>query len=114
MLTVEIPIPTPSLNRLHRMHWGQRSRLRDQYETLFRIATSPTHRALKGEHRSVRIERHAPRFLDHDNFVGGCKALVDAMQRARLIWDDSPDYLTVDYIQTKAPAKRSKTVVVIE
>lgn len=115
MLAIEIPMPSPSLNRLQRMHWAQRSNLRDQYETLLRLASSPRHRCFRRELRKVRIERHAVRFLDHDNFVGGCKPLVDALTRARLIWDDSPDCVEVSYVQIKkAKGELSRTLITID
>ena len=101
ILVVEIPLPTLSLNKLQRMHWAERAKLRDQYEQLFRMASSPLHRCLRREFRAVKIERHAVRLMDHDNFVGGCKPLVDALVRTHLIWDDSPEYVEVNYVQVK-------------
>lgn len=113
MLLIEIPMPTPSLNRLQRMHFHARKRLRDQYERICRARASSLHRARPGEHKCIRIERHAARELDHDNFVGGCKPLVDALNRAGLIWDDNPKHLRVEYRQVKATGKTARTLIVL-
>lgn len=113
MLVIEIPLPTPSLNKLQRMHWAQRKRLRDQYERIIRSCRRSSDRVKRQQFRCVKIERHSARRLDHDNFVGGCKPLVDALVRAAVIWDDSPEYLEANYIQCKATAKTAKTVVTV-
>ena len=111
MFVIEFSEPTLSLNKLQRLHWAARKRVRDSYEQWFRWHARPEHRAKRSQFRHVTIERHGSKQLDHDNFVGGCKPLVDALIRARLIWDDSPDFLTVDYIQCKAKRSKTKTVV---
>jgi len=113
MLRIEIPIPTPSLNTLLRMHPHAKKRLRDQYTTILRAAATSIHKAKPGQFRRVWIERRGKRLLDHDNFVGGCKLLVDALGRADLIWSDSPRYLTVKYTQATTSAKRACTLVVV-
>lgn len=95
------------------MHFHARKRLRDQYERLFRIHATSVTRARPHQHRLVQIERYSARELDHDNFVGGCKPLVDALSRAGLIWDDSQKYVTVEYGQRKATARTARTVVAV-
>lgn len=113
MITIEIPLPTPSLNKLQRMHFHARKRLRDSYERIFRARTTSLTRALPSQFRRVKIVRYGPRQLDHDNLVGGCKPVLDALKRAGLIWDDSPAFLAVDYRQLKAAPKQARTVVSI-
>lgn len=49
----------------------------------------------------LRIDRHACRLLDADNFAGGCKALIDALRTAQLIPDDDPESLEVTFAQTR-------------
>ena len=34
------------------------------------------------------------RKLDHDNLVGGCKQLIDALCDEGFVWDDCTNYLT--------------------
>ncbi len=111
MLTIEFPLPTPSLNQWQRMHFHAKKRLRDRYTTLFRVYATQITKAKPREFKRVRIVRHGVRMLDHDNMVGGCKPLMDALERAELIYSDAPQYVAVSYEQQKASATRTKTVV---
>lgn len=113
MLVVEIPMPTPSLNVYKRMHYHAQRRLRDQYTTLLRAHTTRLNRAKPHEFRRVTICRHGARLLDIDNLIGGAKPLVDALRRAGLLWNDSPEYCAIKYEQVKVGAKRSKVVVTV-
>lgn len=60
----------------------------------------------------ITIERHSPRILDDDNFIGGCKQFRDAI--AELLCkkgDSTSDGLEFEYLQVKSKVK--KTVVKI-
>lgn len=60
----------------------------------------------------ITIERHGPRILDDDNFIGGCKQLRDVI--AELLGkkgDSTSDGLEFEYLQVKSKVK--KTVVKI-
>lgn len=113
MLQIDFPLPSPSLNQWQRMHFHAKKRLRDRYEMVFRMHANSMTRAKPRQFRHVSIIRHGARELDHDNLVGGCKPILDALERAGLIYSDSPQYLRVDYGQRKASAKRVRTVVTI-
>ena len=113
MLKIEIPMPTPSLNRLQRMHFHARTRLRNQYEQVIRLQMNQLNAAKSHQFRRVTIQRYGARLLDHDNFVGGCKPLLDALTRAGLLWDDSPGYLRVTYAQVSGAGKNYRTVLTI-
>ena len=113
MLRIEFPMPTPSLNQLQRMHWHAKKSLRDRYTRLFRTYATIATRARPRQFRHVSIVRHGVRVLDFDNLVGGCKPLLDALERAELIYSDAPQYLRVEYSQHKSTAKRVRTVVTI-
>lgn len=113
MLRIEIPMPTPSLNVLQRMHRQAIKRMRDQYTTIFRARATSLTRARPGQFRKVWIERRGKRLLDYDNLVGGCKPLVDALERSGLIWRDSARYVEIKYSQSQASAKRACTLVVV-
>lgn len=52
------------------------------------------------EKRYVRIERHCVKRYDQDNFIGGCKGLVDALVALNLLKDDTPEWVEVEYVQT--------------
>lgn len=48
--------------------------------------------------RTYRSLRHK---LDHDNFVGGCKSLVDSLIRHKVILGDESHRVVVVYAQEK-------------
>jgi hypothetical protein len=74
---------------------------------------SPPRRKAKGSHRfEVRIERHASRLLDADNFAGGCKPLIDQLRYHGLISDDDPASLEVTYSQHRSKETGIKGMVV--
>jgi Holliday junction resolvase RusA-like endonuclease len=56
--------------------------------------------------RIVRRYRSARYELDHDNLVGGCKPLVDALVKVGLIADDRPGLVTVTYEQERGAGCR--------
>jgi len=54
------------------------------------------------------------RELDFDNFVGGCKQLVDALTHEGFIWDDDMKHLGIPkFIQRKASKGESPCVSII-
>lgn len=114
MLVIEIPQPTPSLNYLRKLHFCEYKRLRDQFTTIFRTSATEETRCKPNQLRRITISRFAPRRLDHDNFVGGCKPLVDALNLAGLIWNDDPNSVDIDYRQIKCKTKDAKTMINID
>ena len=54
---------------------------------------------------SVVIARHygkGRRKYDHDNMVGGCKPIIDLLVRQGYLYNDTPEYVEVEYIQVKS------------
>ncbi len=127
MIALELPKAPPSLNAWQRMHWAKRRQVAVSLEGFVALEcgerlkmpmvwyVSPTRRRLQGRlrksgmpdgHRFVRITRRGPRTLDHDNLVGGCKPLVDALVKVGLIENDTPDLVTVEYQQERGTGCR--------
>ena len=69
-------------------------------------------RSLARNFKKVKIQSNRTRLLDVDNFVGGCKPIVDALKEYGLIEDDSPDKVKVEYEQKKTNG--NFTVIVLE
>lgn len=111
MFRTEIPMATPSLNKVKRMHFHAYRKLREQYENILRSRMTDIDVAYGL--RRVDIIRFGSRELDHDNLVGGCKPLVDALKRCGLIVDDSPRHVRINYEQRKSPRKEARTVVTV-
>lgn len=53
----------------------------------------------------VRITRYSCRPLDCDNYAGGCKPLIDQLRYAKLIRDDNPESVQIEFIQVKVSRK---------
>jgi Holliday junction resolvase RusA-like endonuclease len=109
-----------SRNKLDSMHWAQRGKHAKMLKDLVRLELCrlqwPAGFTATGK-RLVTIMGYRGRKLDADNFVGGCKALVDALTRHRLIVDDSSKWVRVEYHQKKlseSPLGRPLTVVTVE
>lgn len=76
------------------------------------IALEETLQNFAGRNLCVTIERHSPRLLDDDNFIGGCKQLRDAIAEVLGRKGDSEaDGLKFEYLQVKGTIK--KTVIKI-
>lgn len=130
MIVLEIPTAPPSRNQLDKMHWAARARLATVFKrevaqfspSMMRAVVLETRgkygrakslgfvlkNRAKG-HRFVRIVRRyrSARYeLDHDNLVGGCKPLVDALVKVGLIEDDTPGLVTVTYEQERGTGCR--------
>jgi hypothetical protein len=60
-----------------------------------------------------RITRCATRLLDADNFAGGCKPLVDQLRYAKLIPDDDPESIELQFAQMKTSREAIRTEIEI-
>ena len=91
-LRFEIPEATPSNNVVMRMHHRQRTKEHERWTWMVSHSIGmvrPNHKTCK-----VEINRHSPRMLDWDNMGGGCKFLLDAMVKNKIIEDDNPNCIT--------------------
>ena len=99
-----IPTATPSLNVWQRMHWGARKRLKAVFFEHCHAARVTSGADINTDQPvKVTITRYSgkrgrPVALDDDNLRGGCKGLVDGIVKAGLAVDDSPDWMTVEYV----------------
>ena len=128
MIALEIPTAPPSLNRYRAMHGLAQHRLgrklwAEVCATLVRAGHANRMRVveMKGRRawlrlvspatgprlvRIVRRYRSARYELDHDNLVGGCKPLVDALVKVGLIADDRREFVAVTYEQERGTGCR--------
>lgn len=114
--TITLPFASKSLNAFNKLHWSERNKERERYQTLIwallrqQSGNIPKHTG----HVSIAIVRHAPRTLDYDNLVGGLKPVIDAIKQLGIIADDTPAVVPHrDYRQMKVPGSQSKTVITI-
>lgn len=110
LLTLAVQV-TPSLNQLTRMHWHRRVRMQAQMVCEIQGELG----ALSVERRqgpvNATVTRYSPGELDYDNLVGGCKPLIDALVAVGLAWDDSPEWLVVEYKQAKCRRIEARTEI---
>jgi len=102
--SIEIPIEIISRNQIDKMHWAKKAKLRDTYQLLVRnqMALNKIERVEDGQKCGLVLIGYRKRSLDFDNFVGGCKQLIDALTREGFIWDDNMKYLGIPtFIQEK-------------
>jgi hypothetical protein len=104
--------PTPSLNKLRKMHHSDYQRLRDKYQY---EARSQTHCQHPGPVK-ITLTRISVGVLDYDNLVGGAKPLIDALVNAGILPGDKPVHIPQrDYQQAKAISKnQQRTHILIE
>ena len=72
----EVPV---GLNELTRMHWKARRVNLQKWDWLIMVAKGRK-RWVAPEKVRVTIERHSAGTLDHDNFIGGLKLVIDALR----------------------------------
>lgn len=102
-MRIRVPRELVSPNRWGRMHWGQRNRLRQEWEhdiwALLTIDDRMRLRIAGGTVRRMRVEvtRDVPSgrnlIKDDDNLTAACKPLLDALKRLKLIHDDRREFL---------------------
>lgn len=115
-ITLTIPVPTPSLNKLLGRHWGHKHKQRAIWGWLVRAArleagvypgTVPPPLRSK-----LTIHRWAAKKCDDENGRAGTKFLTDSLVKERLIHnDDLPCIGSPEFIQHIG--KPYKTVVII-
>ena len=109
-----LPVVTPSLNELLRMHWTEQRRLRKDYGwELAAVGANDSKYKINGqEKRAVRLMSFRPGMLDAGNLAGGFKPLEDALIDLGLIFDDSPKFTDISYFQ-KVDREYPRTEILI-
>lgn len=111
-IVLTISMLTPSGNQLSGYHWRKRRRMKRDWQWLLLAAMGRAGVGVQLGRFHVTIERHAPRQLDPDNAVAGCKAVIDAMVGVGLLQDDSPAYVAGLIVeQRKTPRAAQQTVI---
>jgi Holliday junction resolvase RusA-like endonuclease len=65
----------------------------------------PETKETRSNRTRIVITRHSCRPLDCDNYAGGCKAIIDELRYAKLIQDDDPETIEVEFKQIKVKHK---------
>ena len=111
-----IPVVPKSLNKLLRVHWSQKGKLKEQYCLLIvnQMKLNRMRRTEVGEMWNLTITSYRARLLDMDNLIGGCKPILDALSLEGFIWDDSSKYINCRYYQQQSPKDQRYTEITRE
>lgn len=108
---------TPSNNKLLRMHYRERRRLKESYMWELLVAMNENNvtpdEVVAGDRKKLMIISYRKKLLDPDNFIGGLKLLIDGLVDMRLIHDDSPEYLELQEAGQKIDLKNPRTEIYI-
>ena len=102
MLTFIIKKTIQSQNKRDKMHWAQRSKDRDDWQSRIVVqlySVGAREYLSPKSKRMVTITSYRAKLCDIANLIGGAKGLVDALTRARLLVDDSPQWMECTYHQ---------------
>jgi hypothetical protein len=67
----------------------------------------------KGRSRAiVCITRRSCHVLDLDNFAGGCKPLIDQLRYAKLIPNDDPESIELQFVQEKVKTRLEEETII--
>jgi hypothetical protein len=73
----------------------------------------PPQRKEKGRTRAiVCITRKSCHVLDLDNFAGGCKPLIDQLRYAKLIPNDDPESIELQFVQEKVKTRLEEETII--
>ena len=93
-MKIVIDLPIISGNKLLRMHWTKRAKIRDDYYMAIIEQIEYPMMAKEIKAKVIILSRRS-RLLDKDNLYAGAKPLVDALKKSGLIWDDSPRWINL-------------------
>jgi Holliday junction resolvase RusA-like endonuclease len=69
------------------------------------LVALPQGEETRSKRTRIIITRYSCRPLDCDNYAGGCKPIIDQLRYAKLIRDDSPEDIEVEFKQVKVKHK---------
>lgn len=109
---IKLPIKVESRNVLDRQHWAVKRRQKQNYQLLIRnqMRLNNVPKTTPQKYQLI-ITSYRKRLLDHDNLVGGCKHLIDALFNELFIWDDSPKFLSTPIIKQIKSNKEEFTFI---
>jgi len=90
-------------------HWGRRNRDKKQW---LKVIDKVINNYTGIYYNKITIISIRKRLLDMDNLIGGAKTLIDSLVDKKLIKDDSPDLVKIDYKQRISKTKGIGTEVI--
>jgi len=117
--TVVLEVSAPSQNQIHgntKRDTGFKYRA---FKNSFRkmLVRNAGHIPPAKNRRRVWLVRQwalGKRAYDKGNLVGGCKALIDCLREARLLIDDTDQYVEIHYRQEPSPTGKDRVQLTFE
>ena len=105
---------TPTNNDLLGLHWAARSRLRDEWYYLVKVAAQEFDIPLQGpeERRRVKIFSYRLQLADEDNLKGGMKPVIDALKNGNFIRNDDPESISQDIEQIRISSLKDERTLI--
>jgi len=113
--TITIPVTYPSLNKVLRLPWWERRKIKNDFQFVFAAAIRRTKPRpyFEGPVRiTIELTFTSNRRRDPDNYSP--KWLLDSLVQAKVIQDDSTEFMTESPKVTIKQGKVEGTVVRIE
>lgn len=108
--TIEIDHRVFSRNKIDKMHWAEKGRLKGQYRILIRNQMKLNKIKETDSRCKIIINCYVKRMMDMDNVWGGLKQFIDALCTENFVWDDSHTFLEIKQIK-QIKSKDAKIVV---
>ena len=99
-----------SRNKIDKMHWAEKGRLKGQYRILIRNQMRLNKIKETESKCKIIINCYVTRLMDLDNVISGLKQFIDALCTENFIWDDAPAWLEIKQIK-QFKSKEAKIVV---
>jgi hypothetical protein len=96
---VEIPLRVESLNKFMWAHWRNYANYKTKWHKAMNILLGNNRYSPKKKLK-IKITSYRTRMLDDDNFRGGCKPILDYLEKAGYVENDKN--ITAEYEQIKA------------
>ena len=108
--TIEIDHRVYSRNKIDRLHWSQKRKLKHQYQLLIRNQMKLCGIKAAEDKYKITINCYVTRMMDIDNVWGGLKQFIDALSAEKYIVDDNNDWLEIKQIK-QIKSKKAKILV---
>jgi Holliday junction resolvase RusA-like endonuclease len=114
-LRLEIPGLPPLQSAGARSHWAKRWRENRDWSKRVAWATTGQRPPRPLDRARIVCTRYSPTEPDYDNLVASFKAAgLDALVRAGVLRDDSPEVVTVAYAWAQAPRGQGHITIEVE
>ncbi len=111
-LKFEIPGTPPSLNKTLRLYRHSRNKIYKVWYDSVAMLTVGKRPAKPLESAHIQIIRYNYRMMDYDGVVGSLKPVVDGLQHAGIIYDDSWKVIGAWHVDQQYIKKGQEKIVV--